>query len=883
MREENLDLDVIGNQNQNPLHPFPKPAMYTDRGKSFVYKEFSDGELYCVAYNTYCRGKQIEEDTRYLHLPLIIIGQLDKTFIDSKGKLTLEPFKISLHIFKEQVRRHDFAWRPLGYICNQANFPMYKNSTDKARDYHYMVHTILKSMKEYQKEYDFFLWDMMIQQSKVQIAFYPIFGYIIGDNEGHDKLVGRFLNRMNVQRLCRYCDTPLEQSDNPFYSKWKHTNACEISDLVSEGEVDHLRDMSYHCLENAFNGIKFADPIRGINGATPAERLHLLNHGLFQLILAYNFGQKRAKKVKKTITQMLRVVDKENSDEDDDETQHTEQSDEEEDPKNDESKGINGLNDDRSNSNIGLFTPTISDKFDRDAKEYGRYLQKQSCRYWKRSFFYQGISSNSKKVGHEERNCLLLCLLIYTSSCYEYYSSVLDPEKGRKRKIGNKGELRKTKRLDFIIELLSESLHLEEFMMQKYIPKSTLILAQKYIPLFLQFLKEVCPRDSGMGWKLTKFHILVHMVDDIKRFSIPMNYDGNVVESHHKNEKNSGKRTQLRAYLLDKQTADKRKEYMLIKKAYDAVYPPKSIFQSEFQTETKSDGYLSAKKMAYVDSVGLCFTNSKGKVSKKVHSMHEMEYLIHQINDYFAKFFEDTILPDNGVGIYTRLKFNTESGEEDPEQDADQLLYRGDPFWTSSHGSNSDSETLEVNNPLKKIDPWHDFAYIEWRTSVTESSDDVTVIPGRIMFFFQIPEDCEGKDPDNNDLVFPTGSYALIQSCVEDLNANPPMSKTANEYYREKYQTNTDLPTYLAHPSCSILCWTMMELTDYSYKNKNGQITQKVPKLYVVNTSNICGSCLAVPYNLRQHPFIEWIVVRNRDDWDEIMVDNMEERIFVED
>jgi hypothetical protein len=162
----------------------------------------------------------------------------------------------------------------------------------------------------------------------------------------------------------------------------------------------------------------------------------------------------------------------------------------------------------------------------------------------------------------------------------------------------------------------------------------------------------------------------------------------------------------MRACLLDKQTADKRKEYMLIKKAYDAVHPPKSIFQSvqlsEFQTETKSDGYLSAKKMAYIDSVGLCFTNAKGKVSKKVHSMHEMEYLIHQINDYIAKFFENTILPDNGVGIYTRLKFDTETGEEDPEQDTDKLLYRGDPFWTSSHGSNSDSANSEVNNPLKK-------------------------------------------------------------------------------------------------------------------------------------------------------------------------------------
>jgi hypothetical protein len=208
MREENLDLDVTGNQNTNPLFPFPQPAMYSSRAKNFVYKEFSDGELYCIAYNTYCRGKQ-SPDTRFLHLPLIIIGQLDKTFIDSKGKLTLEPFKISLHIFKEQVRRHDYAWRPIGYICNQANLPKYKKSADKARDYHYILHQIMKSMKDFQEKFDVFLWDMMIQKSKVQIAFHPVLGYIIGDNEGHDKLCGRYLNRMNVQRLCRHCDTPL--------------------------------------------------------------------------------------------------------------------------------------------------------------------------------------------------------------------------------------------------------------------------------------------------------------------------------------------------------------------------------------------------------------------------------------------------------------------------------------------------------------------------------------------------------------------------------------------------------------------------------------------------------------------------------------------------
>jgi hypothetical protein len=363
MREENLDLDVIGNKNTNPIFPFPKPAMYTDRAKSFVYKEFSDGELYCIAYNTYCRKKQLE-DTRYLHLPLIIIGQLDKTFIDSKGKLTLEPFKISLHIFKEQVRRHDFAWRPLGYICNQANLARYKNSTDKACDYHYMIHQILKSMKEYQKDFDFFLWDMIIYQSKVQIAFHPMFGYVIGDNEGHDKLVGRFLNRMNVQHLCRYCDTPLEQSDNPFYSKWKHTNATEISNFVLEGEVHQLKDTLYHCFLNGFSGIKFADPIRGINGATPAERLHLLNHGLFQIILEYNFGQKRAKAVRTTIRKILRASP---DAKEDDDTESTDNSDPDEDETNNERLKPHFPNDDQTLSNVALFTPSICDKFDRDA------------------------------------------------------------------------------------------------------------------------------------------------------------------------------------------------------------------------------------------------------------------------------------------------------------------------------------------------------------------------------------------------------------------------------------------------------------------------------------------------------------------------------------
>jgi hypothetical protein len=61
--------------------------------------------------------------------------------------------------------------------------------------------------------------------------------------------------------------------------------------------------------------------------------------------------------------------------------------------------------------------------------------------------------------------------------------------------------------------------------------------------------------------------------------------------------------------------------------------------------------------MAYIQKDGLCFTTAKGNVYKKVHSMHELEYLIHQINDYFETFFRNTksyLIPVHSAEIDTK-------------------------------------------------------------------------------------------------------------------------------------------------------------------------------------------------------------------------------------
>lgn len=901
MREENLDLDTTENKDTNQLYPFPFPLKYTSRPNEFVYKEFSNGELYYHAYDHYCKDHEVMEG-KYLHMPLVIIGQLDKTFIDSKGKLTLEPFKISLHIFKEKVRRHDIAWRPLGYISNQSNLPTYKNSRAKAEDYHVILGTVVNSLKSYQQQYDVFLWDLKIRGSIVHVAFHPVFGYMIGDNEGHDKMCGKYLNRMKVKRLCRCCDTPIEFSDDPYFSKWKLTQGRQIAKLVSQGRSELLQTMSYHCIENAMTGIKFADPIRGVNGATPAERLHLLNHGLFQIILEYNFGQKRAKITKANVRLMVKRRLSDSDSESDEEKEDEDLSVEEEEQ--DESEAESDVDDQSSTvggiaevlqpelTQVALFTPTVCNQFDSDAKQYGRLLQKQSSRYWNRSFFYHGITSNSRKVGHEERNCLLLCLLIYTSSRYNYYSPLLDPERPPKKtkRISTSTTATdghsNTKRLDYLIELISETLHLEQFMLQDSIPKSTLQLAQKYIPHYLNFLKQVCHRDTGMGWKLTKFHIPLHMVSDIQRLSIPNNFDSNVVESHHKQEKKSGRRTQMQASSLEAQTAKRRTEYMIVNRAYEDLFPPDSLFENNEDDTAISETVsyeLSSNKLAYIQShSGLFFTNKKGIATEKVKSIPEANYLLQQVNEFLDHFFSRSKLPDTGVPIYTRLSIDSSMDPVESKQ-----LYRGDPFWKSRRGeiepnkpSREDVESEDVES-YPTSDAWNDFAYIRWRTNtLSAKSTKETVIPGKILFFLEIPLGCIGEDEEN--IVYPPGRYAMVQSCVENLFADPPRSKMAIEYYKSKYGQHATIRNYLAHPSCSIIYWTIMELIDYpvsELSNHSAPSASKVPQLYIVNIENICGSCIAVPYDLKQNPTIEWLIVCNREEWAELFLQDMEVRL----
>ena len=68
--------------------------------------------------------------------------------------------------------------------------------------------------------------------------------------------------------------------------------APDIRTLVRDGETEELRSRSYHCIKNGFDDVVFCDPVRGINGATPAEILHVWQHRLPPALYLRSLGRK---------------------------------------------------------------------------------------------------------------------------------------------------------------------------------------------------------------------------------------------------------------------------------------------------------------------------------------------------------------------------------------------------------------------------------------------------------------------------------------------------------------------------------------------------------------------------------------------------------------
>jgi hypothetical protein len=152
---------------------------------------------------------------------------MDKTQVDTYGRLQMEPLTMSHGLLKHSIRSKHMAMRILGYICHspahQPNFkggvvrvsepptdlppgtvvgrvplkpiPNVSWSTYLLNEMHLQIEFILEQSGFLDLQRNGFHWKLHYNEKVYPVVMHPYIPFIIGDTEGHDRLCGHYSHR----------------------------------------------------------------------------------------------------------------------------------------------------------------------------------------------------------------------------------------------------------------------------------------------------------------------------------------------------------------------------------------------------------------------------------------------------------------------------------------------------------------------------------------------------------------------------------------------------------------------------------------------------------------------------------------------------------------
>jgi hypothetical protein len=204
-----------------------------------------------------------------------------------------------------------------------------------------------------------------------------------------------------------------------------------------------------------------------------------------------------------------------------------------------------------------VFTVSYSKKFDQLAKRYGKYLMHQSDRDLPRTHFHSSYTSTKTKQAEEYPGILLVILIVFLTD----EGLNLDKE-----------NMLGWDRTSAYIHLLELMLMLEMFCKQLVHKRKNLNKLSRYLKEMMHVMKDVINRNIGMEMRYIKFHLILHFVDDIKRFGSMVNFSSDQCESNHKSQvKEPAKNTQRQKDNFEDQTATQYQNNLCIDQAFQEI------------------------------------------------------------------------------------------------------------------------------------------------------------------------------------------------------------------------------------------------------------------------------------------------------------------------
>ena len=159
-------------------------------------------------------------------------------------------------------------------------------------DYHAQIEFTLRESGLLQLQDQGFSWNLHFGGQAYPIVFQLYVPFIVGDEEGHDRLCGHYTAQyQTIKQLCRICKCPTRLS---LYSKvvFKKQIPTEIQALLAAKDDLGLRSMSQsYLMHNGCSNVRFGccptslirpKPDKGIFWACHGEILHLVLLGWFK-------------------------------------------------------------------------------------------------------------------------------------------------------------------------------------------------------------------------------------------------------------------------------------------------------------------------------------------------------------------------------------------------------------------------------------------------------------------------------------------------------------------------------------------------------------------------------------------------------------------------
>ena len=197
------------------------------------------------------------------------------------------------------------------------------------------------------------------------------------------------------------------------------------------------------------------------------------------------------------------------------------------------------------------------------SKEYGELLDRQSDRNTPKTKFSTGVLHG--KIMGKEHEGILLCLatVLYSTLGKE----ILAQHHGVfGAKVEGSGQL-----IHEWLQVIGVLLGWLQWLKSPTMMKMHIEAAKTKHRNLMHMVKKTLRRAKGMGMKIPKFHMILHICDDILNFGIPSALDTGVNESHHKLSKTAALLTQKKEETFVYQTSIRGEEMLLLAYAEEEI------------------------------------------------------------------------------------------------------------------------------------------------------------------------------------------------------------------------------------------------------------------------------------------------------------------------